>query len=252
MSNMIDMTGWIMSEHGVPDSRLTVIRQVEERNNGGVVWLCECACSEHNKILVSGVYLRNGTKKSCGCLARENLARLCEQRKKSNQYNLDGEYGIGYTSKGEEFWFDLEDYNLIREYHWYYDSYGYVASNVEVDGKETIVRLHRLVMGDIPNGQVVDHKTHPPRNGLKVDNRKSNLRITTRKGNGRNAALKINNTTGVAGVNYEEAINKYRVRISTDEGVKYLGVYADLEEAAKVRETAEKQYFKDERYNANN
>ena len=25
----IDMTGWVMSEHGVPDSRLTVIKLVE-------------------------------------------------------------------------------------------------------------------------------------------------------------------------------------------------------------------------------
>lgn len=25
----IDMTGWVMAEHGVPDSRLTVIKEVE-------------------------------------------------------------------------------------------------------------------------------------------------------------------------------------------------------------------------------
>ena len=27
--NFIDMTGWVMSEHGVPESRLTVIEQAE-------------------------------------------------------------------------------------------------------------------------------------------------------------------------------------------------------------------------------
>lgn len=27
MGNFIDMTGWVMKEHGVPDSRLTVINQ---------------------------------------------------------------------------------------------------------------------------------------------------------------------------------------------------------------------------------
>ena len=33
----IDMTGWIMSEHGVPDSRLTVIEEVEPHiTRGGV------------------------------------------------------------------------------------------------------------------------------------------------------------------------------------------------------------------------
>lgn len=29
MGKKIDMTGWIMAEHGVPDSRLTVIKKVE-------------------------------------------------------------------------------------------------------------------------------------------------------------------------------------------------------------------------------
>lgn len=31
-----------------------------------------------------------------------------------NTYDLSGEYGIGYTTKGEEFWFDLEDYDKIK------------------------------------------------------------------------------------------------------------------------------------------
>ena len=29
MGQKIDMTGWVMAEHGVPDSRLTVIKEVE-------------------------------------------------------------------------------------------------------------------------------------------------------------------------------------------------------------------------------
>lgn len=28
-----DMTGWVMNEHGFPDSRLTVIKQVEDGDN---------------------------------------------------------------------------------------------------------------------------------------------------------------------------------------------------------------------------
>ena len=30
MSKFIDMTGWIMSEHGVPDSKIKVIKQTED------------------------------------------------------------------------------------------------------------------------------------------------------------------------------------------------------------------------------
>lgn len=31
MSKVIDRTNWVMAEHGVPDSRLTVIKRVEDR-----------------------------------------------------------------------------------------------------------------------------------------------------------------------------------------------------------------------------
>ena len=36
-----------------------------------------------------------------------------------NVYDLSGEYGIGYTLKGEEFYFDLEDYDKIKDYCWH-------------------------------------------------------------------------------------------------------------------------------------
>ena len=46
----IDMTGWIMSEHGVADSRLTVLCQSEDhitpRGQRRAMWLCECECGK--------------------------------------------------------------------------------------------------------------------------------------------------------------------------------------------------------------
>lgn len=35
---MIDMTGWVMAEHGVPDSRLTVLYRAEYDGNGEARW----------------------------------------------------------------------------------------------------------------------------------------------------------------------------------------------------------------------
>lgn len=71
----IDMTGWVMSEHGVPDSRLTVIKEAEPHiTKGGhpqVQWLCQCSCGK--QIIVKGAFLRNGNTKSCGCLATEKI-----------------------------------------------------------------------------------------------------------------------------------------------------------------------------------
>ena len=80
-------------------------------------FLCQCECG--NKIIVKSFNLLSGTTKSCGCIMKEILIKRNLNRKKNN-YNLLDEYGIGYTSKGEEFYFDLEDYNKIKDYTWCY------------------------------------------------------------------------------------------------------------------------------------
>ena len=51
MGKFIDMTGWIMSEHGVPGSRLTVINRAENHGKH-TAWNCVCECG--NKIIVRG------------------------------------------------------------------------------------------------------------------------------------------------------------------------------------------------------
>ena len=68
MSKAIDMTVWKMWEHGVPDSRYTVIRR-EGLKNGKPAWLVECSCESHTQKIIRGDALRNGNVKSCGCLA---------------------------------------------------------------------------------------------------------------------------------------------------------------------------------------
>ena len=43
MSRKIDMTGWIMSEHNVPDSKLVVIKEdkTQKSNKGEIYWICK-------------------------------------------------------------------------------------------------------------------------------------------------------------------------------------------------------------------
>lgn len=119
-----------------------------------------------------------------------------------NKYDVSGEHGVGWTSKNEEFWFDLEDYNMIKKYSWYYEkSTGYVRTNIrDENNKRTHMYLHRLVMKEIPSGCEVDHINHPKGNEHKVDNRKSNLRFVTRSQNNINKDLQKNNRSGHKGV----------------------------------------------------
>lgn len=94
MGKFIDMTGWIMSEHGVPDSRLTVVKQdgYYVYPNGRVEpkWLCRCNCGDNNFCTSRGSHIRNGNTKSCGCLQREksSSSNKTHQESKTRLYRI--------------------------------------------------------------------------------------------------------------------------------------------------------------------
>lgn len=77
MGKKIDMTGWIMSEHGVSDSRLTVLYEVEPHYTSGgnrqVQYLCRCSCGK--ELVVKAGALRTGNTKSCGCYNKELITK---------------------------------------------------------------------------------------------------------------------------------------------------------------------------------
>ena len=205
--------------------RLTVIGRAKDhvQPNGKrkIQWLCKCDCG--NEIVVRGDNLRGNTTKSCGCI-----------QKKYNTYDLSGKYGIGYTSKGEEFYFDLEDYEKIKDYCWYIRSDGYISSG----GGKNIKLLHRLIT-NCPQNMVVDHINHN-----KKDNRKCNLRNCMQQQNTMNNNISKNNTSGVTGVRWDKYRNKWCAQINYNKNI-FLGRFNTFEEAVEARKNAELKYFGD-------
>ena len=243
-----------MAEHGVPDSRLTVLKRCEDhiQKNGRrkIQWLCQCSCENKTLVKVVGGSLRSGRTKSCGCLMKETSAKIGKESHKTNSYDLTGEYGIGYTSKGDEFWFDLEDKHLVEKYCWSYDKNGYVRAWDYINCKN--IYLHALVMG-FPSGDItIDHKNHPPRSEHKKDNRKCNLEVVTRSENNMNRSLASNNTSGITGVSFDRTRNKWMAYIKINKKTIYLGRFTRKEDAIETRKNAEIQYFGERRYAANN
>lgn len=173
---------------------------------------------------------------------------LCECMKPKCTYDLSGEYGIGYTNKHEEFWFDLEDYEKIKNFYWWYDSVGYVHAWIE----KKHVRLHRFIMNATDASITVDHIRHPPGNQHKVDNRKSNLRLATKSQNNMNSHKRRNNTSGVIGVYWNNTKQRWTAEIQIDSQPIRIGTFINKDDAIKARQEAERKYFGKFSLNQNN
>lgn len=202
-------------------------------------YYCSCSCGkytkEHPKLIVYEA-IKSGLVQSCGCLKIEKMANRNKARKRHNKYDLSGEYGIGYTFKGEEFYFDLEDYNKIKDYCWWTDTRGYIKT--KHDGKQ--ISLHRLIL-NFPDQKL--HIDHIHGKETRNDNRKSNIRIVTCSQNQMNRGLQSNNTSGITGVFFNKKDNKWESRITVRKNIIQLGSFNNLEDAVNARKSAEEKYF---------
>ena len=113
-----------MKKVGETYGRLTIEAKDEKRSKEKkeTYWLCSCSCGNPELVSVSNSNLGKAVN-SCGCLRKENTKKLgaktAERERKKNKYDLTTEeYGIGWTDKGYQFFFDLEDFDKIKNYYW--------------------------------------------------------------------------------------------------------------------------------------
>lgn len=114
---------------------------------------------------------------------------------------------------------------------------GYVA--LCVDGKYYLA--HRVVWlmayGEWPKDQI-DHI-----NGIKTDNRLSNLRVVCNTINTQNKLKpSAKNSSGLLGVSWMNSAKKWRAQIQVQGKVKYLGLFTDKNEAHEAYLAAKRQY----------
>lgn len=210
--------------------RLTAIKRMYVKDNC-VYWLCKCDCDGSENIY-SLANLTSGNTKSCGCYKKETSIINGKNNKKYNTYDLSGEFGIGYTTKREEFYFDLEDYDLIKDYCWYYDANGYVIT--KHNGLD--IRQHRLIM-NVNDEREVDHICH-----IIHDNRKCQLRIVDKSKNQINSKTPSDNKSGCKGVYWHKLSSKWAVQLTVNKNKMHLGLFSKIDEAIKVRKEAEQKY----------
>lgn len=167
----------------------------------------------------------------------ETKKRISEAKRIKNVYDTSGEFGIGWTRSGYEFYFDIEDYELINQYCWHKHKDGYLRTRYDcINGKNKYILMHRLIMVGYSKDMKIeiDHI-----NGKPNDNQKENMRITDHKSNMKNTKLYSNTTHGCNGVYYSKKEKKFKAHISKTN----LGTFKTVEEAIDARKNAEKLMF---------
>lgn len=226
-----DLTGKIFT-------RLKVLEQAEDHiQPNGVhrpMWKCECSCENKTIVVVQGSDLKYGHTKSCGCLNREIVKKYNDV-----ELNLEDEhglYGIGYcTNTGTKFYFDMSDYDLIKEYCWLeYINKGYHSLQAwDVGGGDS-----NVVMSSLLGCKYYDHEDRNP-----LNNRRHNLRPATCSQNTANRDVMKNNTSGVTGVSWDSRSQQWKVSLQFNKKRVFLERYINKNDAIIARLKAEKKYF---------
>lgn len=135
--------------------------------------------------------------------------------------------------------FDDADRDVVMAHTWCVTSrraelfYATTASR-RPDGRPTTLCMHRLLMG-VPE---VDHINH---NGL--DNRRSNLRPSTKMQNQGNSRPRSGGTSSYKGVSWHRRGRKWMALITVNQRHIYLGLFVSEIDAAAAYDAAARAAF---------
>jgi hypothetical protein len=178
-----DLTGRVFG-------KLEVMRYAGSDQTRNSTWECKCACGN---IVKRASWRLKKIKENEGC-------NQCN----TNTFIDMGDYILATTAKGEEFIFDKDDYDRVKQFSWFM-----------VDGYPTArkkkIMLHRFILGEPPNGLEIDHI-----NRNRADNRKDNLRFATRAQNIANTPKAKGKSSKYKGVTWLKDKNLWCAKIFSE------------------------------------
>lgn len=172
-----------MNLKGLKYGFLEVISRNREDKRIGIYWLCKCHCPEctkrRNKKLISVRQDKLLEERTLSCGYNKDLQQT-RGNFNTNTFVSENGYYVGYTYKGDKYYFDKEDFGIVTEVStsWFINDAGYVCArdmreNAKryKDGRRQNVKLKDVLMNKKPGEKVV--YVNP---NMKYDNRKNNLK----------------------------------------------------------------------------
>lgn len=189
--------------------RLFVLER-EKNVKNRTMWLCRCECG--NEVVVGAANLRYGHTKSCGCLSKEKASARATK------------HGAGY-----EPWYGQWKAMIRRmtnqkdvAYNHYVVEKGLFIEKEFIDDPWAFY----AEIGEFPgNGYTIE----------RIDNDKGyikgNICWATQAENNKNKGIYKNNKSGVSGIAWNKARNKWVVMVNWNKKKYYGGIFEDLEKA---------------------
>lgn len=147
-----------------------------------------------------------------------------------SRLRYDADTGLIFWKEGER--------RAGRQAFTYVSARGYCVTTFRGKEGETTLAAHRVAWalhyGEFPSGQI-DHI-----NGIRTDNRISNLRDVVNAENAKNLAMKSSNTSGVTGVYLHKQTGKWCAQINAFGKTIGLGLFTQKNEAIIARKAAER------------
>jgi len=133
---------------------------------------------------------------------------------------------------------DNEDYEYLNQFNWHvvFRKDCKVPSEIQGYVLGEYIKMHRLVMKVSDSKVCIDHADGNP-----LNNQKYNLRACTHTQNMANRKVPANNKSGYKGVSWHKQHGKWYASISANRKLIFLGLFADLIEAAKAYDAKAKE-----------
>jgi len=147
-----------------------------------------------------------------------------------------------HLPSGEPVLIDDQDLQKVSQFRWH-KHIGYACASVPARFIQQFpmkrLRMHRLIL-DAEEGDIVDHK-----NRNRLDNRRCNLRFCSKGENAFNRRKALGKASRFKGVTWHQGKRRWQARITWKNADRFLGYFADEQDAGTVYNVAAQLLFGD-------